>query len=775
MNYCGYFCSYQGKQYRVNIITDTTDPNYTEIPLAASNPFTSQWNTSNTPFDPIRTSVATINIVYDEYLADALSSCAQGTIVELRDITDNPNGVIKWVGYLTPRTYDAGYAHCYESFSLEAADCLSSLQYVDYEYLHNGGLTNVKDILLFCIAKMGLVEGFYWTRSKRVSNVVLLPEHLVISEHNFVANDVDEKWKCQDILSELCRYLGFTCMQIGNRIYFVDYQYLEPNDRLYMNYYTSGGTQSGAAYVDSAKTVTEACIMGSDHSISFEGVYNHITVKDNLYAADDIFPSPFDDQHMVNRFTSARTDEDGYYKAVEVPYVNKPGVAHMAPLAEYPNGTEWFAQGYKNEEESDSGYTYMHRIYDNDYWESLYYTSGGTAVSLSGAQKANTAITRDYLGGTIIDMGVARNMYFNDSYQKIIPNKMDYTRYLCISTKHNNNLSSQYGNRDKVVFKLKPGFVPQVLLDQDSFLVLNFSCIWERYWDRNYINPKWVNTRCKHFEPIIGNYWNQMVEPRFKLHVGNKGWSTYLQEWVNAGSTYDIMTPQPLWEKKSDFDYWNKEFTVNNSVPWTDEVNAEGYKIPLSGVNVSDGIEFEVLCPGPLFYGNTGNPNPVKRYYEWNSYFYLKTLSMKCVQKGQDADGNESDVLYDNEPATGCSINDMEMTCRITTHKENIKPSYSHMGYQRTSSDSVVFLSGITESAISNTAQKPEENIIEKHVHQYSSPSKKITMTLNMEHTPLQKTYNVDVENPSKGYVQLGSEIDYKQDRQTITFIEKTK
>lgn len=769
-NYRGFFCSLKGIQYRVDIIENVQSSVYTEIPLAAGNPFTVNYNASNTPFDPIRTSTASINIVYDKYLADCLSSCAQGTIVELWDITTNYNTHLVWTGYLLSKVYEAGYTSCYESFSLEAADCLSSLQYVDYEFMNDGGIVNVKDVIAQCCDKMGLVDGFYWTRSKRVSGTVLLPEHMVISEHNFVANDVDEKWKCQAILEELCRYLGFTCMQIGTSIYFIDYQYLEPNERLYVNFYSKSTdySQGGPRYLDSATTITQSCIMGADHSISFEGIYNHISVKDNLYAAENIFPSPFDDQYMVNRFTSARTDEDGFYKSVEVKAVEP-------NLATYPNGTEFFVQRYKKEEASDSGYTFMHRLYDNDYWESLYYTSGGTQVYLSDAQKADTGITREYLGGTLVDMGVARKMYVNDAWLKIIPSKIDYTRYLCISTKHNNDLSSQYGNRDKVVFRLKPGFVPQVLLDENSFLVLDFTCLVERYWDRNYINPQWVNTKCKHFEPIAGNYYNSMVEPRFRLHIGNKGWSSYLKEWVDAGDVrYDILHPEPLWET-NDKDYWNKDFTVNNTVPWQDEVNMDGYKIPLSGVDITEGIEFEVLCPGPLFYGDTGGDNPYKRYYEWNSYMWLKSLSMKCVQKGQDAEGNESDVVYDNEPATGCSINDLEMTCRITTHRDNIKPSYSHMGYKRLNSDPTTFLTGITETAISNVNQAPEENIIEKYVHQYSTPTKKITLDIDMEHTPLQKTYNVDVENPSKGYVQLGAEIDYKHDRQQITFVEKTK
>ena len=425
----------------------------------------------------------------------------------------------------------------------------------------------------------------------------------------------------------------------------------------------------------------------------------------------------------------------------------------------------------------------MHRLYDNDAWESIYYNSAGTRQYLTSAQTANSAITRDYLGGTIVEMGVVRNNYVSETWQWIIPSRMDYTRYLCISEKHNNNQVTLHGASAPTsnltglpVFKLKSAYTPTVMLDDDSFLVFSYSAIWERYWNRNYINPEWTDEKCAHNWNALGDYYNDMPAARFRLRIGNKCWSTHENAWVDSGSRWDYMEPAPKWEDNK-YNYWNEEMTILNNVSWEDKINADGLKIPLSGIDVTQGIEFEVQNPRPLFYGNGGNPDYENKYFNYNEYVWLKDLSLKCMQAYQDDEGNEADVVYENS-LSGCSVNDLDnITLKISTHKEKIKPSYSHMVYRYSSSDKPEFLKQVKEAALSNNAQKPEQNIIEKYVHQYSTPTKKISITLSSDITPFDKVYGIDVDDTYNqiGYVQLGTEIDYRTDRQEITYIEKKK
>lgn len=758
-NYKGYFNGLDCKKYEVRITPDSSSNEYVEIPLAGEQPFVVRYNTSETPFDPVRTSTASINIVYSRYLEDALSNCAQDTKVELLDITSGETPVTMWVGYLTPKVYDAGYDSCFESFNLEAADCISSLQYVDYTETNGGGIVSIRDIMAQICNATGELEGFCWTRSKKVGTAIMLPQNLKISEHNFQFNDVDEEWKLRDVLEEICRYFGFTCLQYGKRMYLIDYQYLEVNTDVYVTWYMKANnyTQGTTAHLDGQYTVVKSSYLSNGATISFEPVYNKVVVNANIYAADEFIPNPFDDKYLTNRRSA-----DDFYANFEVTPITP-------DKASYPHGSTWyslgFEQNYVDEKSGDTQYRYFQRLYDHQYWDSVYSYESGIPVY---PETSGTGITRTYRGGTLVDLGVVRKNYRSDSGQWIVPSKLDYTRYLCICQKHNNDKTGM----DSVVFKLKDGFKSRLMMSENSFLVLNCSAIFERHPRRNYINPDWENTESTTNWMAAGRWRNSISRPRFRIHIGDKGWSSSQNQWVSAGTVYDYCSPTMRWDEDN-HSFWNKEIEILNNVSWEDKVNCEGIKIPLSGVDTTQVITFEFLNPAPSFYGNTGNPNFENKFYETNAYCWISDFSLKCVQEGQDEDGNDSDVVYENV-IDECSVNNMaEIGVKLTTYVDSVKPSYSHVIYGTTAN---TFLTEVLEESLANTqAQKPEENIIQKYVHQYSTPTKRISLTLNTGIKPFQRLLGVDVENPTIPYVQLGSEIDYRKGRQTITTIEKQK
>jgi len=755
------------KKYEVRIIANSASAEYEEIPLAADQPFVVRYNTSETPFDPVRTSTATINVVYSDYLEDALSNCAQDTIVELLDITtETPETV--WVGYLHPGPFDAGYDHCYETFSLEAADCISSLQYIDYTESNSGGIVTIKSILDQICTAGGELDAWCWTRSKRTGTTpgAMMPNNLYISEHNFQFNDVEEEWKLSDVLEEICRYFGFTALQYGRRMYLVDYQYLETHSDLYVTWYTKASDYQipTTQHLDGEYTVTKESYRSGGASISFEPVYNKVTVNANMYAADEFIPNPFDDALLTNRLNSGDT------------FANFEVTPETPNKAKYPNGATWYSlgieQNYKEETSGDTQYRYFHRLYDNKYWESVYSLEGGSYANPSESDRKSSNITKVYRGGTICDLGVVRKDYRSDAGQWIVPSKLDYTRYICISEMHN-NLKTGMNN---VVFKLKDGFKSRVKMSDKSFLVLNCSAVFERHPRRNYINPSWDNTECSTAWMAAGHYRNSIARPRFRIHIGDKGWSSSQNQWVSAGTVYDYCSPTMRWDENN-HSFWNKEISILNNVSWEDKVNCEGIKIPLSGIDTTQEISFEFLNPAPSFYGNTGNPNFEDKFYEVNAYCWISDFSLKCVEEGQEEDGNDSDVIYENV-IDECSINDLqEIRVRLTTYAENVKPSYSHVLYDtRILNAPIVFLTGVLEDSLGNTdPQKPEENIIQKYVHQYSTPTKKITLAIEDSVAPFQRLLGVDIENPTIAYVPLGSEIDYRFATQRITTIEKQK
>ena len=774
-NYKGTFWGLEEKKYEVRLIGNSGSSDYTEILLSDNGPFVVTYNTNNTPFEPVRTSVATINVVHNEYLEDILSAKAHGTKVELAEVTNNAN-VIKWTGYLTPKIYDAGYEHCYETFQLDAADCVSSLQYFDYEPMNGMGIVSFKDILAQVCNRCENLEGYYWTRSKKIGTTVVLPEHLFISEHNFFSSDIQEPWKLSQVVEEICRYLGYTCLQWGNRMYFIDYQYLTDHDALEVSFHpkSSSYTSGSGMTLDSAFTVTADEYRLNGATISFEPVVNKCVVKANLYTVDEFLPGIFDDGYLRNRNGNATgdtdygPDSDGFYNSINCDT--------LASTPGYPSGGVFLGFGqdldWETDEEGkrDMDYTVRYRLYDHKYWESVYSTLSGSPASPSASAQKNTGITMDYRGGTIVDLGTVQNPYLNTGQQLIVPSKMDYTRYLCICELYGRNPNNARG---QVVFRLKDNFQGEIVPIDNCFIVINFTMLLEKYMIRNYINPNWTDKGIRYNLFAAGSYeGNKIHSPNFRFKIGDKYWNG--SAWTTTNSTFEV---EAEWDKKQsilkhdDENFWNTDLSVLNNVSWEDELNCEGYKIPLSGVDISQPVTFEIINPNPAVGGRNGNNY---FHYEFNAYCWVKDLSIDFVKKGFEGK-TENDLTYENVVDSGSVHQMSDITVKITTDTPMAQASYSTVAYKLSNNATLQPLSAITEPSISGVAQKPELNIVEKHVLQYNTPTSKISLTLSDSIAPFRKLYSVDVEDQTQGFVQLGTEIDYHESRQTITAVEKKR
>lgn len=765
-NYKGYFKDVRScDQYCVYIIGDANSNAYTEILLSGNEPFVVRYDTNKTPFDPIRTSTASIKVVHNDYLEDIMTPVARSTQIKLKNETKN---TWEWVGYLVPRVYDASYVNEYETFELEAADCLSSLQYVPYtdSTAYTKSITTIKSVIDKACNDCGLLDGYYWGRSKKVGNVVLLPNHLKISEQNWFYSDTDEPWDMLTIVEEICRYLGFTCLQWKSRLYFVDYQHMHNNDRFHVTWYSkaSGYSAGSASYLDSATTVTAESYRATNASISFQPVYNKCVVRANMYTIDNIIPDLFGDEFLTNRI-----DPDNFYANYEV-------LPENPTKPDFPSRLGHYTSTYKKEkvdkrEVDDADYRYFHRLYDHKFWESCYYDlSGNPKTNLSTAITSSSAITRDYMGATIVDLGVVKNERVNEYGQLIVPNKLDYTRYLCCCCKYD-PLNTKWQSSDHPansgpyeLFKARTGAISPCVTSDNAYLVIDYSATWERYVNRAYINPDWIADECGKGALAAGTSERHIGNLNFKLRIGNKYWDG--SQWSNnSSSTFSVVVERTA----DEIDVWNTELSVLNNVSWELFVNAEGYKIPLSGVTLTDDIEFTLLRPGYQFMYNTGSNNFIA-YYHYNAYCWISDLSIKIVESGHEGD-EENDIVYENV-LNSDAVNELnDITVKLTTWSDLSKASYSTVIYSYNGSDKP--LTAITEASLSNNAQKPEENIVEKYVSQYSTSTKVIKASLGLDISPFSKIKAIDIYEPNQGYTQVGTEIDYEMGTQTITMIEK--
>lgn len=300
MNYFAEFISLDNIHYKVYIEPDSGD-SYTEINLAANSPFVVTYNEQDTLYDSIRTSTAQINIVYNEYLFDAFKEIATGTKVRLVSILDNTESP-KWLGYLQNNLENASYENCIETISLQASDCLAKAQYIPYETVNGAkNIVNFKDIINRFILKTGYNFNVLLPTTRRKSSEPIRLEKIDISEFNFFTSDTDKAWNYQEVLSEFAKYFGFTLIQWGKDLIFLDLEgFTRSETVLYSQYVLFEDTLTYYMTVNRGgkKVFTADDFTAGGGQLSFKTIYNKIKVNCNYYDIDVVIPDIFNDEYL---------------------------------------------------------------------------------------------------------------------------------------------------------------------------------------------------------------------------------------------------------------------------------------------------------------------------------------------------------------------------------------------------------------------------------------------------------------------------------------------
>ena len=710
-------------------------------------PLIVRYEESSDPFAPVRKSTATISFVNNSYMEDILPSSALECPVY---VYNEDESYLAWCGYLTPRTYDANYSEEYETVELEAIDCLTVLQYIDYKPL-SGNTKNIaylhRIIGSICDATK-IIDRFYWDMGKTVDGNELSSSNIMLSEQNFFSSDTDEPWKMSEVIEEICRYFGLTVIQQGKIFYFIDYLTLKLNNQIRVaRHFAPTYNLNGYSYLNANPTHVTADMVRSDNAtISMEPVYNKCVVKDNMYTVERLIPSVFDDEFLENRL-----NPNNFYEAIELS-----AVTPDPPTYPYGSAFLGMGTGYHKDGEGDTKYTYYMRVYDHKDWMSSY--DNGAITDKSNFPKTQTDL-QYYRGGTIVDFASVRNTYISEYGRTIVPSKLDYTRYLMINQQDLGAMGSTL--YDYTVFYI-PEFKNNCPYDPEkSYLVINCSAMFEKYPDRCYINPDWDKN-----SPILGGFQPIIRSDgrlKFVVKVGDKYWKG--NRWVTGRTGFNIILERP----SETYGFYNESRGVLNNVHYSLGLGLDGYSIPLSGTNVNDTISIEVLLPSL----QTEFPDQEDLYY-YNGYCWIKDFDIKIAQIGQEEADSDSDVVYENV-INDSAVNEIkEIPCRLTTAASGVSPSYSTVLYAR--GNTIKALNKIKDNS-ATSAREPENNIIQKYVDEFSTPTKKINLTLDLWESTLiashwDKFFGVDVENTQQLFVEIGREVNYKDGTINITLME---
>lgn len=861
-NLVGYFCARPNcEQYSVKIISDIENDEFDEITLAGESPFVVTYSTSDSPFGNVRYSTAAITAVANEYFLDVVGEEAQSTRVIL---TNEDRRIVEWVGFLTSNLLNMPQDSCVETFTIQAEDCLSSLKHYNYELVgEHYSIASFQQILAKLMQRCTLINEMLVDRTmKSESDSYIGMVDLKISEKNFFSSDTEEPWKCNDVLEEIVRYLGYTAIQIRDKVILFDYQAhasttFSADRNTYIAYYSSTSDDSFSSvtnitmgYMNPDIVLNQDKYRQTGSDISLETIYNKVYVKDSFYEIDSFIPDFFSDNLLTNQLSE-------FWKCEQVPtvmpwrpwYVNEKNSSgpdardanHNYYMRTFKNkyydyiyrddyGTivdtdklKYSVKSYQIEHDTTyynvTGFTlqlevsersfkdedftikmyYGNTLYDT--WEesigagetktySMHMIGSGTNVYYQvnnetkysytdTATHNDVMLTKDYMGATIVDIANI-TVASIDNYNYEVDSSLNFDRYICISQKDNpldnwcNPRATGMTMGQKLqsfmpLMRLSSGYTNPVIIDDKCFLSINGKAIFERYTNRNYINPDWTsqctgidkNYNVSAWGIISGQQeiWTSPPALVFLLKIGDYYWDG--TQWTTTKSLFWVNLHTPT-NEAGDIDFsewWNKEHAIINNVSWEDWAGTDGYKIPLTGVQLdfNSDISFELRLPSKIqiYKGN-------KEHSGFNSYCWLKDLDISFATKLSENYDN-GDILYENIINSG-SVNELkDITCKITTYPQKGMHSYSNVGYNGT------LLEGMKKVGLDDEVSKPEENIVKAYYNQYSTPTIKQTMTIDLSSNQLSRINDTYLE---KYFIPLGGEIDYANGSQRVTLIE---
>lgn len=758
MIYKGTFKDINDNEYTVRIITNGDTASTTNVVLA-STPITTDIETSDSHiYKPCKYSSATLRLLTKDYMFDLYASTAQANKVELIDNT----GAIKWVGYVTPNLYSMDYENETEQIEIECIDGLSTLQY--YKYTPKSGtksIVNFRVLIDYLLSKCNCYSKYYISNASVLNGTTdSLPSKLYISENNFFDED-GEAMTMQEVLEEICQYLGLTCIADGDKVYFLDYDALK-NDYNTYNLFTVGNTASYTANqtLSQTKSVEGVDYAENGGQISLDNVYNKVIVKDSLYTFEEIIPSIFSEDNTNITYSSdttlsSSTDLNaGAYGEVVVG-TNGNTIAFIDKVYDeqdnkYRNTIAVGVQYMRNEN---------YKLYDYTHTSTNYYNYSDT-VGMKGAvlakfytkklDKSDEDITSDMeqilAGGTTLEKYLAANEI----------SKFDYSDYLVL-------LNPSSGHIDNANATSYPYFETTVdnasslFGGNNAYILISGSMCFNSTKMGNETYP--IPSDC--IDPSEGRYRfeSDSMYLLAKLQWGNQYWNG--SAWQTTSCTFKIPFSTDETNPRVDACLL-KDINIKNTVTWKTGSDKKGYCIKCPSTYLMNGLP-KLTVYKPMDFTVSGHGN----YYP-TSVMFLKNFSIDAfIGDPTFSDENETDTEYTNviDEDFVEELEDIEF--KICTW-DNKAPNYSAVAYKNGSN--YIYLDTIYNQGTKQLL-RAEEHLIYKLVNQYSTPS--VILSLNLHNNIKIYAKVTDKWLDGKTFIVDSISTDWEMNKSTYKLIEK--
>lgn len=503
------FNSIDNQRYTIQIKQDGYSGAVTQLTGGVS-PITLEYSNEDYLYEPLRLLNGSIKIVTDRILTDLFATTPQQYKVNL---LNSANKVI-YSGFITPEIYNQETAYAINELSIEFVSALSTLEYIEFD--NSNIQISLMDLIKECIVKSNgdyqyiYIPITYGTNTSNIlSAITSLSQNLIDEE--------DKPMNYKDILTEICKILGWTITERDGNIYFIDVDYINNGNNEYWQYNSTLSSSSKVTLSSNQVNISGLTSMAADNNISLLAGYNKINVVCSDYEVED----------------------EDFFPPMEFDIVN---------------------QSMKVEYITDDNHVYR------KYWggvtsdfEEKYYNWNGSSFEVATSE-----------GTTIRGNAGCYPVLLVDFDGNNVPNKLEYTNaFEFKQVDENDTVNLLYAKRTSEqtpMIEVSYDKIPTIVIDSDYKIAINFEVnICNNKNGVPYPNGYDISSE--------GDSWNNNWKIKAKLQIGNYYYNG--TSWTTTPSIFDItFNPNDLGNT-----YNNWVSVKDDNVYWLNVPDLNGYLV----------------------------------------------------------------------------------------------------------------------------------------------------------------------------------------------------
>lgn len=810
--YTAEFTSIKNVNYKIEINTGKGSGTHTL--MLSGEPFSTKMDSEGKNiYSPLKTTSATIGIMTKNLESNIYSGKAKGTSVKF---TNTDTNKVEFVGYVTPCRYDQDWNEELEEVEIECVDGIAVLKSIPYPV--TGSLETFANIIFNCLKQSGCFKKLYVTDNVQltVNGTDNIIEKLRVSQNNFFeekqegqTND-DVAMSCYDVLIEVMQFLGYTMFAEGDEVFIIDYDAIKSGNNKYFSYTLTGETLGTYTTVTKAYSyqITGESIGETGTTVSLDKVYNKVTVKDDFYTYDSLFPNFGDAKYETNitaalDWNSSDMFKRGYYVIDTITQTSKSGKPENFTIFICPawKGKTFvcIVKFYRSDVFQFCKYdkaTKQDRTeeYEKDMtWSKLFECHGATYVRF-WKKEISRSEAEDFKGRYNYMLPQETKLQMWIDFLNRNPEDIALTPYvLCLNWSDGHigpaalQSTGKYDrteNEDcrKYPFVKLRRFDSSVFGGKDAYLLINGKQLSHDEQNTPFPISDGANNKKLKREPDYKYCEEGFLWCRMKW--GSNYWNG--ESWQTTPCDFK------LFYFKGDGkirvrDYYDKFFDFADTASKSMVKGAKGYYLtcPQNG-NLAGEAEFIIYCNRDLWgrsnHNNWHSSNQYSRYYNYVQVLSDLTMTAEISNGMLDDMENDTDTTYTNVIASGAVDKMSDIKFKICTF-DNKKPSYSGVDYLDSSKNSVYLKytynkalnsleTGVTASNRDGHKMVQEEHLIFKLVNQYQEPRTVIKTTLKNLGHKLYGTYT-DKIIKNKTFIVSEANVDYKQETVEMKLTEK--